>query len=109
MEKISDDNPIPDFFTIFQRWLHFTCILVASVTTLHLQASADAALSYKPVRPVTRSGHSIATLIYRLAPHRMVWFGADLCVLKCAPGLNLYRCYLIVSYVLVATRLLSQL
>ncbi len=27
------------------------------VTTLHLQASADAALSCKPVRPVSRGGH----------------------------------------------------
>ncbi len=30
---------------------------MAFVTTLHLQASVDAALSSKPGRPVTRSGH----------------------------------------------------
>ncbi len=30
---------------------------MAFVTTLHLQASSDAALSCKPVRPVTKGGH----------------------------------------------------
>ncbi len=30
---------------------------MAFVTTLHLQTSADAALSCKPGRPVTRGGH----------------------------------------------------
>ncbi len=55
--KLQTDNQIPDFFTIFQRWVHFTCILMAFVTTHHLQASADAALSCKPGRLVTRDGH----------------------------------------------------
>ncbi len=35
---------------------------MAFVTTLHLQASADAALSCKPVRPITRGGHGMAHL-----------------------------------------------
>ncbi len=30
---------------------------MAFVTTLHLQASADVALSCKPEKPVTRGGH----------------------------------------------------
>ncbi len=54
--KFQTDNPISDFF-LFQRWVHFTRILMAFVTTLHLQASDDAALSCKPMRPVTRGGH----------------------------------------------------
>ncbi len=33
---------------------------MAFVTTLHLQASADAALSCKPGSPVTRGGHGVA-------------------------------------------------
>ncbi len=57
MEKFSTTNPIPDFFTIFQKWVHFTCILMAIVTTLHLQALANAVVSCKPGRPVTRGGH----------------------------------------------------
>ncbi len=56
-KKIQTDNPIPDFFTIFQRWVNFTSILMASVTIFHLQASADAGLSCKPGRPVTRGVH----------------------------------------------------
>ncbi len=56
MNKIQTDNPIPDFFTIFQRLVHLTCIIMVFVITLHLQASVDAALSCSPGRPVTRGG-----------------------------------------------------
>ncbi len=45
------------FFTIFRRWVHFTYILMAFVRMLHLQASDDAGLSCKPVKPVTRGCH----------------------------------------------------
>ncbi len=64
MEKIQTDNPIPDFLKIFQIWVHFIYILIAFVTTLHLQASADAALSCKPGRLVTRGGHAPTELAH---------------------------------------------
>ncbi len=36
---------------------------MAFVTTLHLQTSADATLSCKPGRPVTRGDHDKAALV----------------------------------------------
>ncbi len=41
---------------------------MAFVTTLHLQASADAELSCKPVRPVTRGGHDMFHVLETVLP-----------------------------------------
>ncbi len=49
---------------MFHRWVNFTCILMAFVTTLHLQASADAVLSCKPVQPVTGCGSNRTNTFY---------------------------------------------
>ncbi len=57
METILDYNPIPDFFYNFSKIGVFYMYFTGFVTTRHLQASADAVLSYKPGRPVTRGGH----------------------------------------------------
>ncbi len=65
-------------------WAHFMCILMAFITTLHLQASADAAMSCKPVQPVTRGGRQAepfcCDVVYRILECRGR-FGLPRCVI----------------------------